>query len=271
MDVVVGTGGCLTDVEFDRHLRPSEDQLLLDLTRAHFVDPFGLVSLAALTERAVRTGLDVEFRAPLDLNCANYLHRMGVADLFDEFGIAHALPAVRRNDLGDRLFELRRFGTDAEAADRLAEQVFRIFATDEPATARELYNSVSELANNVLEHSGESGGYLALQQFERSAEVIFAVADCGCGLREALQRATSVRDDGHAIALAVRRHVTSTGEWGRGVGLNGLVRRTHRGGRLQLWSGWASGAFRGGRIVPRLQRHVASFHGTAVQARIARE
>ncbi|SOD70717.1 hypothetical protein SAMN05892883_0373 [Jatrophihabitans sp. GAS493] len=271
MDVVVGAGGCLTDVDFDQHLRPSGPGLLLDLRQARFVDPFGLVALAALTDDAVRAGVDVKFLAPLDASCAHYLHRMGVADLFDGFGVAHRLPAVRRNDLGDRLFELQRFGADAEAADLLAEQVFRIFAADEPATARELYNSVSELANNVLEHSGESGGYLALQQFERSAEVIFAVSDAGCGLREALQRATSVRDDGHAIALAVRRHVTSTGEWGRGVGLNGLVRRTHRGGRLQLWSGRASGVFRGGRIVPKLKRHVASFHGTVVQARIARE
>lgn len=265
--------GAFTDVGFTKHVRaPSDnDECVLDLSDATFVDPFGLVVLAALVEDARRADRAVLFRPPKDDDCATYLHRMGFADVLDSYGIAHRLAQVRRHDTGDRLLELCRFGADFDAADRLAAHVFRIFNDDQPALARELYNSVSEIANNVVEHSGASGGFVALQQFRGSLprpQVSFAIADSGAGLAATLRRTHTVRDDAHALTLAVQRHVTSTGVWGRGAGLYALSHRTRYGGRLQLMSGSYAATFRRGRAMPTLSAQPDSFAGTAIHVRI---
>jgi anti-sigma regulatory factor (Ser/Thr protein kinase) len=267
MDLVVTGRGALTDYDFARHIAPSQPgRRRIDLSGARFVDPFGLVTIATLAERAVDDGHVLDFAAPEDGDCCRYLHRMGLAEVLEGLDVDHALLPVRRHFTGDRLLELRRFDADADAVDQLAEQVYRIF--EDEGGAGTLYDAIDEVAQNVVEHSGSSGGWVALQQFARTAEVSFAVADSGVGLRSALSRKMTVRDDAHAIGLAVRRHVTSKEDEGGGVGLNSFVRHTRHGGRVRLLTGEHSGTFTRGRVIPRLTRHAAPFPGTVAQARL---
>ena len=191
---------------------------------------------------------------------------MGLGSVLDGLGIEHDLRPVRRHPVGDRLLTLQRFDADADAADALAEQVFRIFSADDEAQAATLYDAVNEVAQNVVDHSGRDGGYVALQQFPRTSEVTFAVADSGVGLRQRLSTKYTVRDDAHAIGMAVRRDITTKPRGG--VGLHSFVGHTQHGGRVQVWSGDASGSFANGNGVPVLTRHHCEFPGTVAQARL---
>lgn len=269
MDIVVGGGGSLTDYHFAGHIRRSRGGLTcVDLSRTRFVDPFGLASVAAVLEDAVIRDRDIQFVEPFNDDCRHYLHRMGLGDVLDDLGLDHDLEPVRRHNTGDRLLRLQRFAVGEDAANELAEQVFRIFDAAGDTRAATLYDAVQEIAQNVVDHSRSRGGYIALQQFPKSNEVTFAVADAGIGLRRALCTAHTVRDDSHAIALAVLRNITSSGKEGRGIGLHNFVRHTRRSGRVQLWSGRSSGSFTQGRTVPRLTEHNSSFRGTVAQARL---
>ncbi len=269
MDVVVGPRGYLTDYHFARHIRPSRPGVVrIDLSATAFVDPFGLAAVAAIVENAAAGEQEVRFVDPADDDCRRYLHRMGLADVLDSYGVPHALTPVRRHATGDRLLVLQRFNVVDTAADSLAEQVFRIFDAAGDARAGTLYDAVQEIAQNVVDHSDAGGGFIALQQFPRTNEVSFAVSDPGIGLRAALQKRHTVDSDGQSIALAVARHVSSSGEDRRGIGLSSVVNHTRRSGRVQLWSGDSSGTFTKGRASPRLTRHSSSFPGTVAQARL---
>lgn len=226
-----------------------------------------MVAVAALAERAVSKDRDVEFVAPRDTDCSAYLHRMGLGSILDGLGIDHGLRSVLWHPTGDRLLELQRFDAQTEAADDLAEQVYRIFASDDEDQAATLYDAVNEVAQNVVDHSDRQGGYVALQQFRKSSEVSFAVADSGVGLLRKLSTKYTVRDHAHAIGMAVRRGI-STKPDGGGVGLHSFVGHTKTGGRVQVWSGDASGSFQNGNHVPALTRHRHAFPGTVAQARL---
>jgi hypothetical protein len=248
---------------------PTSSARVVDLRRATFVDPGWLVTIAAVTERAVQEGRKVRFVAPDNGNCATYLARMRLPQHLTRLGIAHGMTAVRENPQGDRLSELRRFDSEDEF-DELAGAVQRTFHTHYPQVARALYRSVHEVASNVLEHSGQSGGYLALQRFDRSGDVAFAVADSGIGLRGSLSKRFDIPDDRTAIVRAALEHVTSRDVPGHGRGIGRVITITGKhAGYVLLASGASRGLFLRGNPNPQLHDLVAPMPGTLAQARLA--
>jgi hypothetical protein len=106
---------------------------------------------------------------------------------------------------------------------------------------------LSEIMDNVLQHSNGSPGFVMMQIHPRSERVAICVADHGQGLLKSLQKSkyepvTSL----DAITLAIKPGVTRDPDIGQGNGLWGLseiVRRNR--GRLNIVSGTASLYFDG--------------------------
>jgi hypothetical protein len=86
----------------------------VDLSAATFVEPAGLVAIAALIDRAVRQGKAVTFVRPDDYGVRNYLSRMHLGDFLDNLGVPHDLPTVNEAPLQDTLLELRPFSTQSD-------------------------------------------------------------------------------------------------------------------------------------------------------------
>ena len=270
MDIVAQGAGRLNAPDLYRHVAaPTRPEQLVDLRRATFVDPGSLVTIAAVTERAVCEGRTVRFIDPEDGNCATYLTRMRLDQHLSRLGISHALQPVRENPQGDNLSELRRFDSEDDY-DQLASMVMRNFQAHHPEIAKALYGSVHEIASNVIDHSGQSGGYLALQRFGRSGDVAFAVADSGMGLRSRLRKRLDVPDDRTAIVRAAHEHVSSQETPGRGLGISRVIAMTgEHAGYVMLASGSSQGQFARGHVDPVLHDLVAPFPGTLAQARLA--
>ncbi len=83
----------------------------------------------------------------------------------------------------------------------------------------------SELADNVLTHSGSSG-YVLAQRFEydkgKRPVIDITVGDCGIGLRRSLLKNRSLRrrlGDDWAVRLAMQDGISGTNEVHRGYGL----------------------------------------------------
>lgn len=212
-------------------LLPSTDiETRLDLSQTRFVQPCGLVVLICLAESAVNHGRHVTFvPPPYGSNCSKYLYRMGLHGCLNEMNVESDLTTVSSHDTGDRLLELTRFTTEAEA-ECLAARVFTLARSKVgDLGARRLYVAISEAAVNVIEHADAACGYMALQSYPGRHTAVFAIGDAGCGLRASLARHHAVGTDRDAIAAALRPGVSGTGTLGRGNGLPEMRTQASRG------------------------------------------
>ena len=240
----------------------------LDLSRLTFVDPAGLVGVAVRAEHCRLAGHDVRFTGPADDDVATYLSRMRLGEHLDSLDIAHRLPPVEARDRGARLVELHRLD-DAARLDALLDALLRTFVDDRPRMLQPLYVALAEMAGNVVEHSGRTHGYLALQRYDRRGSVEFAVGDSGIGLRARLRRSLDVADDREALVQAARTHVTTTGLRGRGRGISEVVALTGaHGGDVTLVSGRAQGSFHRGDLRPRIVDLTEARPGTLAAVRL---
>lgn len=176
---------------------------LVDLSRAEWFTPFGLVSVLAFIDRQCRDGLLVAFVPPADRNKAGYLNRMRLGDRLDELGVAHTLPFVpSRNN--SNLMELHSFDS-VSSMERLAQHIHDSVAPTDGKYARALYRSLSEAGENVELHSGLSNGFLAAQRtrdWGSTPTLRFAVADSGRGFLENL-RPFGAQSYGEALQMAL--------------------------------------------------------------------
>lgn len=243
VDIRVRDGASLTEGSVLLAAQASkDDEVVLDLRGATFVDPLGLVALAVAAEDAAAKGQIVSFYPPHRSGPLRYLARMHLDQAMSGYGINCSLPSVNEWNVGDRLMELRRFHR-SDDEDVLASQVYRILESDDPEDAATLFRCVSEAVDNVCEHSGVEGGWAALQQYDEGGKkkIAFAVGDAGIGLRASLSRAVEIDDDSDAIRRAVVKGVSGTGDATRGEGLADLIDRVReRTGYVRLWSGDAS-------------------------------
>jgi anti-sigma regulatory factor (Ser/Thr protein kinase) len=242
------------------------DSVLIDLSLATFVDPMALTTIAAVAENAAASGLDIEFVPPQDQNIRRYVARMHLGECLGRYCSNVDLPKVNERDTEDRLFELHRF--DADSSDDLAESVFRAHkkAGGSSEDTKSFFKGVSEVLNNVVDHSGAAGGWAAMQVMPKDDGLIkFAVADAGYGLEHTLRRYNKVDGPVDAVKKAFERTVSGTGQLGRGAGLDDLLQRIKRHkGHLRAWSGTGAGRSSGGALACR--EVTAAFPGTVIYA-----
>lgn len=240
-----------------------EDSVWIDLSMVSFIDALGLAVVAAVAEDAALAGRTVKFTAPTKVSVRNYMSRMHVGDCLSRYCSVVDLPNVKERDTAHRLSELERF--EGGSGDELAESVFQALRTmgKSQSEAGSFFKGVSEVVGNVVEHSGVSGGWAAMQVMPPM--ITFAVADAGAGLEATLSRHNEVDGPVDAMEKAFQRSVSGTGSPGRGTGLDDLLQRVRRHrGELRAWSGGASGRSAGGPIACREVN--APFPGTVIYA-----
>lgn len=266
-------GADITFAAFDGAMvDDGDDGFTLDLERTRFIDSYGLVALACLIEDARLSGRSVTFVSPGNSNCRNYMARMRFADLLNEAGVQHGLPAVSEQALPGRLVEVTPFETSNDVMD-LATIVYRRLSDSYRTriVAGELYEALVELCGNALEHAGRDRGFVAAQVYNRGKPtqyIVFAIGDAGIGIRQSLSAAGfRPRDDAQAVSLALQNDVSASVDPGRGQGLPdvvGLLRDVS--GRVLVRTGQA-------RVLPQPHRQheqrVSQLNGTIVAARVA--
>ena len=237
-------------------------QCRIDLRSLRFVEPLGLVEVAARAEYHRRRGECVRVLAPLDPSVANYLARMRLGRALTELGADHDLPYVREHRLAGQLLELTYFESTARS-DELAAMVYHRVAADSGASAAALYTALCEVGQNVPEHAAVAGGWAAAQVTRQHGQIWFAVGDCGIGMRRSLAP-RGARDDADALEMAMDRGWSRFTTAGHGNGLMETCRLvTARRGRVHMVSGRSS------RTVSRTWRQtsvpVMAFPGTLLQ------
>lgn len=269
--------------------------VVLDLRGVDFVEPAGICGLATLLEYLIPRSAEVKL-ALTGRDVAAYLERM---DFFKLFGgristdaDLSSLEERRRHNPGT-LQELVNFQTEEEIPG-IVRRIAEILETMGYRMRErvDICSTLSEICANAAEHgvAGKDAGapafgaYAAVQAYghvvsggsrgdrRNGEEVIVAIADGGPGIRETLARnpanAEFTGSDNDALRHAMKMGVSSSGEVGRGGGLNLVSQIAARaGGSLSLRSG-------SGRVTAYKDRtnsrNVPQFPGTFVRVSLPR-
>lgn len=218
----------------------------LDLSRVQFITPAAMTVIHAVMKRAADQGLIADgSRCTVDpaSACSGYLRRMDVFKGLVDFPDPE--PFLRRPPRG--FAPLSRFG-DQSAAETVASDLTlaALFARedDKAKLAGPIKRELVELAENCVQHSGETpgagAGVACAQLWSRLCLVELAVLDCGVGIAASMRRNPEYKGlpDHELMQLALNKYETGVGLDTRGTGLWGLCQAVIRnGGKFVVFSG----------------------------------
>jgi anti-sigma regulatory factor (Ser/Thr protein kinase) len=205
----------------------AEEQFLdLDMTSTVFCSPTGITLLAACIERLWQEGKFRTGRVRHSKNelAVRYLKRM---DFFRELGVNVEEDFERKPPVGFRpVTHVENEETAPAVARDLVKAVSERNELDD-ATTFALKTCFSELVENVFYHAASPIDALtSIQAYKKykkkPARTELVIADAGRGIKPVLAEsdfADQITDDYSAIALAVQKNVTTTGDVNRGIGL----------------------------------------------------
>jgi len=242
---------------FVRHR--SEDNIVLDLSRLGFVDPYGMGMLCLIGRHLSSRYWDILCRLPTDADIESYLTRMRVFETLSAYVTLARPPQTGRPAAhNERLLEIMAIEARSDIEQVLGAieaRVGAILSEELRYTVREITgfkNVVAELCHNILDHSGDKGFVVAQRYVNHKVNKKFAiigVCDLGMGIRESLSSGhdASQWSHGQAIKMAIQKDF-SRGHT-RGLGLY-IVRQIcqQNGGSLHIRSGDERVYIRGSRV-----------------------
>ena len=214
--------------------RPPPSVLSLDLGDVSYAYATGVVPLIALIRHLDENGTEVDIVYPFD---DSYWKKAGWRQLLEG---EPAPPADTRRSY----VPVQAYSDTAELNDSVnaAIEVLARQMDCSPGVLDSVAWTLNELADNVLIHAGEPGeaveGFMQVVCHREQEKVDLVVSDYGRGVRASLSQSHSVRDDEHALAMAIKAGVTRDRNAGQGNGLAGSVRIvSEAGGELTIISG----------------------------------
>ncbi|MEK6692880.1 MAG: ATP-binding protein [Nitrospirota bacterium] len=264
----------IDDTTFDLILRglKSSELKVIDLRKAGFIDPYGMVGLLELGRFFKHEGENITLYLPESEDIIRYLSRM---DFFrfahDYFNIIPEPPEkFSRNPLSDVLLEITRIeksddihyivGRVKERAHTILER--HLHYTGE--TINDFLVSLSEVCQNIIEHS-ENTGFVGIQKYfyhkRLNKNVVkIAVMDLGIGFRKSLEKRFPLKDDLDAMEKALLHGISRHADIGRGHGLravrkfvrewNGKISIRSGTARLSIVPSWSRGRERDTGLIP---------------------
>jgi anti-sigma regulatory factor (Ser/Thr protein kinase) len=224
-----GTGGVEIFYKLVAELPPAT-RYIFDMAGVTFVEPCGVIALlAAIRSCAERSGRRVLIKS-LNEHIYPYLHRM---DLFSVAGawlqpMEHLNEEWSRNAHTINLLELTPvtcYGDVITVTDK-ARAIFEPWL--QPDELSSLSRVISELCQNIYQHSGDPHGCVLIQKYQPEqgrVSICLSVGDCGCGIRSNLiARYRGLGDD----PLDFVRAAMDGNHTSRPTGRGGLGLRTVR-------------------------------------------
>lgn len=196
------------------------DSVILDFSGVEFWIPGAVVGLITKARAWRDAGKEVHARnfGPSRCPASKYLQRM---DFFRHCGI-HIKEDFNRHGARNRFVALTPIAYGASrSVTQLANDIAGVFFPDEDT--EEAWESgevgaygyvefaISELGNNVLQHS-KASGYLMAQYYPNGDTVRIGIADFGIGIRRSFQENSApfaAADDIQAVQLALQPRVSS--------------------------------------------------------------
>jgi len=225
-----------------------EDNIVLDLSKLGFVDPYGMGMLCLIGRHLSAKYWDITCRLPENSDVERYLTRMKVFDALMSYVTVARVPQTGQPRIrNESLLEITTIEQRSDIEQVLSvieSRVGTILSEELHYTVREITgfkNVVAELCHNILDHSGDKGFVVAQcytnHRLNRKFAII-GVCDLGIGIRESLSTGhdTAHWSHGQAIKMAIQKTVSRGNT--RGLGLY-IVKQIcqENNGRLHIRSG----------------------------------
>ena len=249
-----------------------EDNIVLDLSRLGFVDPYGMGVLCLAGCHLSNRYWDILCRLPEDADIESYLTRMRVFDALLAYVTLERPPQTGRPPVHNEglleVSEIAQRGDIESILGTIDARVGAILSEELRYTVREITgfkNVVAELCHNILDHSGDRGFLVAQRYLNPKLGKKFAiigVCDLGVGIRASLASRYDVSAWSHAQAIsnALRKEFSRAPTRGLGLYIVRQICQQYRGS-LHIRSGDTRVYMRGRRSYV---HRSASFPGTQV-------
>ncbi len=232
--------------------------VLVDMRGVKFIKPLAVVAIVMFLQGMIARGRQPWVAFPSHPGVLNYLLAIGLPEMMDQLGQWNwPSDFPREAPEGLRpMVRLTKFST-TDDVERIAEEMANVFVMEGLGSLLKPSHVVfSELAENVVAHSG-SPGFILAQRYEYAEGPVIdiAVGDSGMGVRQALSGNPKLRpkltDDRQALVLAMTDGVTGVAaDRYRGYGLGHVSAELVASGRwLVVRSGRATGYWREGRRI----------------------
>ncbi|MCY3952560.1 MAG: DUF4325 domain-containing protein [bacterium] len=228
------TRNSFTRITKGLHGRPPPSTLSIDLGDVSHAYATAVVPLISLVRHLEANGTEVDILYPFN---DSYWELAGWKQLLE----GRSAPPI---DSRRSYVPVQAYSDVAELSDSVnaAIEVLSRHMDCSPGVLDSVAWTLNELADNVLIHAGEPGasveGFMQVVCHPERENVALVVSDYGRGVRASLSQSHSVRDDEHALAMAIQAGVTRDLNAGQGNGLAGSVRIVSAaGGELTIMSG----------------------------------
>jgi len=220
------------------------NRFIIDLKDVNFIDPYGMVGLLKIGDYLNDLNKKPHLSLPQLEDVYRYLERMNFFQYaqrsysFDNLSYIYEKKYSRIED-SDVLLEITRIERTEDIhsiVTKVKSRAFSILSTHlsyDSSTINEFIVSLSELCQNILEHS-ENTGYVGIQKYfylKRLGKNIvkIAIMDLGIGIKKSLEERffplyRDKWDDTFAIEKALLHGASRYKDLGRGQGLNNVRR-----------------------------------------------
>jgi hypothetical protein len=203
--------------------REFDGDIVLDAADLQSCHPMFALRLRLFIDWHLRVGHSVVFKGPRGRDTAQQLADLGAADGLDDDVVSLPPPKAER---ANAVLRLRRFESFQDVEDVALETVDLLHRQSEAVGVwgDAMFAAVSELCNNALEHGrNELGAYVVADRTTQrgAGQLRVAIADLGIGVPEHIRsQHPEWQDDTAAIARAIERGVSGTGNTYRGNGFS---------------------------------------------------
>ncbi|UCD34297.1 MAG: sensor histidine kinase [Nitrospiraceae bacterium] len=244
----------LSEETFEEILLQIMQHDTIDLRKAEFADPYGMVGILEGGRHLSGRGVRKTLLLPESGKVLQYLERMDFFKYAQHYfhiepGATDLPEKFLRSSRSDVLLEItpiEKSGDIHFIVERVKQRASAILAKHLLFTEHAIYGfivALSEVCQNILEHS-ENTGFVGIQKYRFQKQdrnvVKIAVMDLGIGFRESLSERFPAAGDMEAVEQALLHGVSRHRDKGRGHGLAAVRRfviRWH--GKISIRSGTA--------------------------------
>ena len=164
-----------------------ETKPLIDLSDITFFEPFALVYLGMYLRHHNALGKTFRVQLPHARDSRDYLARVNFWERFNFHPDIIKRENLRRFHSSTSFNDILDIENTDAIAEEISESVREILRTNVVMVVTDMIAEVvAELVDNFAQHSQRSLAACALQYYPRDRRVVFAIGDCGVGIRGSL-------------------------------------------------------------------------------------
>lgn len=227
---------------------PAAKNIVINLKNIRFVQPTFILALAALSDILEKKGSSLNIDQPLVGLCSSYLKiikfPIGIKpDLLEswesklkKFSYKTYLPIIN--------FPTDKSETNSTIREKLFSQLNQLIKNKlnlEPDFENAFSYLISEISDNIIEHSGIDRGWLMVQYYPNTLYIDICIIDTGKTILGSYKDAChdEIKDDATAIENALQGISTKSIERGTGLRTSMAISMDGLEGDFVLYSGYA--------------------------------